>query len=37
MNKRGIANGSTEIVKIISDSGFTVRWTDPSHVIALRK
>ncbi len=36
MNNRGITNGATEIVKIVSDSGFTVKWTDPSHFIALR-
>ena len=36
MSKRGIKNGSTEMVKIISDSGFIVKWTDPSHFIATR-
>jgi FkbM family methyltransferase len=36
MNNRGITNGATEIVKIVSDSGFAVKWTDPSHFIALR-
>ena len=37
MNKRGLKNGSTEIVQIISESGFTLKWTDPSHFIAVRK
>lgn len=37
MAKRGLKNGSTEMVKLISDSGFIIKWTDPSHFIALRK
>ena len=36
MSKRGVKNGSTEMVKIICDSGFVVKWTDPSHFIAMR-
>ena len=37
MSKRGLKNGSTEMVKIISESKFSVKWTDPSHFIAARK
>lgn len=37
MNKRGLKSGSTEMVQIISESGFTLKWTDPSHFIAVRK
>ncbi|MBC7404558.1 MAG: FkbM family methyltransferase [Cytophaga sp.] len=37
MSKRGLKNGSTEIVQIIQESGFTLKWTDPSHFIAVRK
>ena len=36
MAKRGLKNGSTEIVKIINNSGFKVSWIDPSHLIAER-
>lgn len=37
MSKRGLKNGSTEIVQIIQESGYTLTWTDPSHFIAVRK
>jgi FkbM family methyltransferase len=37
MSKRGIKNGPAEIVRILNDSGFLVRWTDPSHLIAIRQ
>lgn len=37
MNKRGLKNGSTEMIKIITESGFGIKWTDPSHFIAVRK
>lgn len=36
MSKRGLKNGSTEMIQIISQSGFSVKWTDPSHFIATR-
>ncbi len=36
MSKRGLTNGPTEIVDIISKAGLTVKWTDPSHFIASR-
>ena len=36
MAKRGLKNGSTEIVKILNNSGFKVNWIDPSHLIAER-
>ena len=36
MNKRGLKDGAVEIVKQLTDSGFSVRWTDPSHFIASR-
>lgn len=36
MTKRGLKNGSKEIVDILNKSGFKVNWTDPSHLIAER-
>lgn len=36
LNKRGLENAATEIVKTISDCGFSITWTDPSHFIASR-
>lgn len=36
LNKRGLKTAATDIVKTITDSGFIVTWTDPSHFIATR-
>lgn len=36
LNKRGLKTAATDIVKTITDSGFSVKWTDPSHFIATR-
>jgi predicted HAD superfamily phosphohydrolase YqeG len=34
LNKRGLKTAATDIVNTIVDSGFSVKWTDPSHFIA---
>jgi FkbM family methyltransferase len=36
LNKRGLETAATDIVKAIVESGFSVKWTDPSHFIASR-
>ena len=36
LSKRGLKDGAFELVNLIRDSGFSVTWTDPSHLIAIR-
>lgn len=37
LNKRNRATAPTEMTKTLRAAGFTVRWTDPSHIMALRE
>jgi FkbM family methyltransferase len=37
MYKRGLKDGPADIVRTLSGSGFTVKWTDPSHFVAIRE
>lgn len=34
--KRGLHSAPTEIAAILKGNGFSVRWTDPSHIVASR-
>ena len=36
LNKRGMETGANEIIQNLVESGFKVKWTDPSHIIASR-
>jgi FkbM family methyltransferase len=36
MEKRGLHDGSAQIKSMLESAGLTVRWLDPSHIIALR-
>jgi FkbM family methyltransferase len=36
MKKRGFKNGSTQIIQAIKAAGFSVKWIDSSHFIAIR-
>ena len=36
LNKRGMETAVQDIIKILAISGFTVKWADPSHIIASR-
>lgn len=37
LNKRGLTDAPRQIVKMLEQSGFSIRWTDPSHVVATRR
>ncbi len=36
LSARGISNAPAEIEKLLSQAGFSIEWTDPSHLVATR-
>lgn len=37
LNRRGLSDAPREITRTLEQSGFHVRWCDPSHIVALRQ
>ena len=36
INRRGIADAPKRLTKLLKEAGFSLRWTDPSHLVASR-